>query len=70
MGCEEDLAQGEKLLVIEEISQVKTKKSIAKRINRCVMIEIGESVRVFEKILQKGNVSLIAVVYTYFQCVI
>ena len=51
MGCEKDLAEGEKLLVIEEISQVKTNKPIAKRINRCVMTEIGESVRIFGKIL-------------------
>ena len=34
------------------------------------MTEIGESVRIFGKILQRGNLGLIAVVYTYFQCVI
>ena len=38
--------------------------------NRCVMTEIGESVRIFGKILQKGNLGLIAVVQTYFKCVI
>ena len=29
--------------------------------NRCVMTEIGESVRIFRKILQRGNLGLIAV---------
>ena len=52
-GCGEHLAEGEKLLVIKKIANVKTNKSIAERINRCVMIEImteiGESVRIFEK---------------------
>ena len=41
MGCEKDLAEGEKLLVIKEIGKFKTNKSIAKTINRCVMTEIG-----------------------------
>ena len=62
MGCGKDRAEGEKLLVIKEIGKVKTNKSIAERINRCVMTEIGESVRIFRKILQRENVSLIAVV--------
>ena len=44
-----DLAEGEKVLVIKEIAKVKTNKSIAKRIYRCVMTEIGESVRIFVK---------------------
>ena len=57
-----DLEEGRKLLVMKEIGKVKTNKSIANRINRCVMTEIGESVRIFGKILQGGNVSLIAVV--------
>ena len=62
MGCEKDLAAGEKVLVIKEIAKVKTNKSIAERINRCVMTEIGESVRTFGKILQSGNLGLIAVI--------
>ena len=41
MGCEKDLAEGEKVLGIKEITKVKTKKSIAGRINCCVMTEIG-----------------------------
>ena len=47
MGCGKDLAEGEKVLVIKEITEVKTNKSSAKRVNRCVMTEIGESVRIF-----------------------
>ena len=42
MECGKDLAEGEKVLVIKEIAKVKTNKSIAERINRCVMTEIGE----------------------------
>ena len=62
MECGKDLAEGEKVLVIKEIAKVKTKKSIGERINRCVMREIGETVRIFEKIFQRGNLGLIAVV--------
>ena len=62
MACGKDLAEGEKVLVIKEIARVKTNKSIGERINRCVMTEIGETVRIFEKILQRGNLGLIAVV--------
>ena len=47
MGCEKDLAEGENVLVIKEIAKVKTNKSIAERINCCVMTKIGESVRIF-----------------------
>ena len=54
MGCGKDLAEGEKILVIKEITKVKTNKSIPERINRCVMTEIGESVRIFGKILHRG----------------
>ena len=36
--------------VKEEIAKVKTNKTIAERINRCVMTEIGKSVRIFGKI--------------------
>ena len=53
MACGKDLAEGEKVLVIKEIAKVKTNKSIGERINRCVMTEIGETVRIFEKILQR-----------------
>ena len=59
--CGKD-AEGEKVLAIKEITKVKTNKSIAERINPCVMTEIGESVRIFGKILQRGNHGLIAVV--------
>ena len=62
MACGKDLAEGEKVLVIKEIAKVKTNKSIGERINRCVMTEKGETVRIFEKILQRGNLGLIAVV--------
>ena len=62
MGCGKDLAEGEKILVIKETAKVKTNKSIAERINRCGMTEIGESVRIFGKILVRGNLGLIAVV--------
>ena len=43
----------------KKITKVKTNKSIAERINCCVMTEIGENVRIFR---QKGNLGLIAVV--------
>ena len=62
MGRGKDLAKGEKVLVIKEITKVRTNKSIAERINCCVMTEIGESVRIFEKIFQRGNRVLIAAV--------
>ena len=62
MGCGKDLAEGEKVLVIKEITKVKTNKSISERIKLSVMTEIGESVRIFGKILQRGNLGLIAVV--------
>ena len=62
MACGKDLAEDENVLVIKEIAKVKTNKSIGERINHCVMTEIGETVRIFEKILQRGNLGLIAVV--------
>ena len=62
MVCAKDLAEGKKVLVIKDITKVKTNKSIAEIINRCVMTEIGESVRIFGKILQRGNLGLIAMV--------
>ena len=49
MGCEKDFAEGEKLLVMGEIAKVKTNKSISEGIRRCVMTEIGKSVRIFGK---------------------
>ena len=51
MECGKDLAEGEKVLAIKEITKVKRNKSIAERMSRCVMTEIGESVRIFGKIL-------------------
>ena len=62
MECGKDLAEGEKVLAIKEITKVKLNKSIVARMNRCVMTEIGESVRILSKILQRGNLGLIAVV--------
>ena len=62
MECGKYLAQGEKLLVIKETGKVKTDESVAERINRCVMTEMGESKGFFLKILQRGNVGLIVVV--------
>ena len=53
MGSGKDLAEGEKVLAIEEITKVRTNKSIAERINRCVMTEIDESVRILEKSLKE-----------------
>ena len=50
--------QFEKLLVIKEIAKAKTTRSIGERINELIV----ESVRIFGKILQRGNVNLIAVV--------
>ena len=44
MGCGKDLAENEKVLVINETAKVKTNESIAERKNRCVMIKIGDSV--------------------------
>ena len=56
-----DLAEGEKLLDIEEIGKVKVKtsKSIAETTNCCVVIKIGKCSDFF---LQRGNLTLIAVV--------
>ena len=62
MGCENNPEEDEKVLVITEITKVRTNISIAERINRCVMTKIGESVRIFGKVLQRGNLGLIAVV--------
>ena len=49
MECGKDLAEGEKVLAIKEITKVKTNKSIAEGMNRCVTTEIGESLRIFVK---------------------
>ena len=35
MGCGNDLAEGEKVLVIKEIAKVRTNKSISEKINLC-----------------------------------
>ena len=62
MECGKDLAEGEKVLDIKEITKVKTNKSVVERMNRFVITEVGESVRIFRKNLQRGNLGLIAVV--------
>ena len=53
--CKKTLQKAKKPIVMKEIGKVKTNKSFAERIYRCVMTEIGESVRIFGKILQKGK---------------
>ena len=54
MECgNDDLAAGEKLLVIEKIAKAKTNKSISERKNLCAMTESGEGIRIFGKILQE-----------------
>ena len=70
MGYETDLVEGEKVLVIKEIAKVTTNKSIAGRINRCVMTEIGESVRILEKNPSNGKPRSDRFGLTYCQCVI
>ena len=40
MGCGKDLAEGEKVLVIKEIAKDKKNKSVAERINRCLMTKL------------------------------
>ena len=62
MECGKDLPECEKQLVIRERAKAKTTRSIGERINRCVMTEIDESVKIFGKILQRGFVNLIPVV--------
>ena len=62
MECGKDYAENKKLFVIQKIGKVKTNQSIADRIHRCVLTEISKSVRIFGKILERGNFSLIAVV--------
>ena len=62
MGFGKGLVEGEKVLVINEIAKVKPNRSIAGRINRCVMVEIREIVWICGKILQRGNIGLIAAV--------
>ena len=37
MDCGKDLAKAKKLLAIKEIANAKTSKSIAEKINRCVL---------------------------------
>ena len=59
MGCGKGLAKGEKVLVVKEIAKIKTNKPIAERLNRCVMTETGESVRIFRKILQIGLIEVV-----------
>ena len=48
-NVEKTLQKAKKVVVIKEITKVKTNKSIAERMNCCVMTEIGESVKIFEK---------------------
>ena len=49
MGCRKDLAEGEKSSCYKRNNQ---SQNTSERINRCVMTEIGGSVRIFGKILQ------------------
>ena len=50
MGCGKDLTEGEKDLVLKEIAKVKTNKQL-----------LCESLKIFEIILQRGNLGLIGV---------
>ena len=61
MGCGKDLAEDEKVLAIMKIAKFRANISISEK-NLCVMAEIGDSVRIFGKTLQRGNLGLIAVV--------
>ena len=45
---------------MKEIAKVKKTKSTAERINRFVMTELGDCTGIFEKIIQRGNLGLIA----------
>ena len=58
MGCGKKLVEDEKVFVIEEIAKVRTNKSIAGRMNYCVITDIGN----FGKIPQRENLSLMVVV--------
>ena len=53
MECGKPLQKAKKSIAINEITKVKTNKSIAEGMNRCVMTEIGESVRISRKILKE-----------------
>ena len=53
MGCGKNLVEDEKVFVIEEIAKVRTNKSIAGRMNYCVITDIGKSVRILEKYLKE-----------------
>ena len=62
MGCGKYYLESKKVLFIKEIAEVRTNESIAERINRCVVTEMGKIVRIFGKILQRENLGMIAVV--------
>ena len=49
MGCGKNLVEDEKVFVIKEIAKVRTNKSIAGRMNCCVITDIGKSARILEK---------------------
>ena len=59
---EKTLQKAKKSLLLKEIAKVKTNKSVAETINRCVVTKIGENLRIFGNILERGNLGLIAVV--------
>ena len=46
-----DLAEDEEVLVIKKIAKVRTNISTSEKLDLCAMTEIGESVRIFAKIL-------------------
>ena len=62
MGCGTDLVEGIISCYKKKTAKVRTNKSITGRINRCVMTEIVESVRILGKILQRGKLDLFVVV--------
>ena len=58
MGCEKNLANLE--------NSQSQNKSIAKIIDRCVMTEIGESVRNFRKMLQREETSVVSKIWSCY----
>ena len=65
MRCGKDLAEGEKVLVIKETARVKTNKSIAERINRCVITKIGESEFLEKSFEEDGFSTMIIILWEY-----
>ena len=52
-GREKDLAEGEKVLIINEIAKCKTTKSISERIDPHMVTKIEDSDMIFQKSFKK-----------------